>query len=215
MRVTIEAFISSQEWSGPDEIDRLRIEDKTSVARPGPKKEVVVAEADIEANSLEDAAKAARHIYWHLRTSGMISDQSGGLLSVTATDENGQRFDPSMEAIVYRQSDKFFSATAIAGRLHMLDIGDHSPWDPARIAYTREREIDMSLPRMGAVKVRTVGGLYAEISRSQGSPGSISLYVHEDLLYFARRRWERMRDDLPQPAMQNEYAEHHGQGGVI
>lgn len=84
----------------------------------------------------------------------------------------------------------------MAGRLHMGDIGDHGSWDPARIAYIVERDLDAILPRMVAVKVKTVGQLDTEIARSKDRPGSTTLYVHEDLLGVARARWERMREDL-------------------
>lgn len=93
--------------------------------------------------------------------------------------------------------DRFFSATAMAGRLHMVGIADPGPWNAARVAYIVERDLDAILPRMVAVKVKTVGQLDAEIARAKDRPGSTTLYVHEDLLGVARARWERMREDLP------------------
>lgn len=88
----------------------------------------------------------------------------------------------------------------MAGRLHLGDIGDHGPWYPARIAYIAERDLDAILPRMVAVKVKTAGQLDAEIARSKDRPGSIALYVHEDLLGAARAQWEKMRENFqPRP----------------
>jgi hypothetical protein len=53
--------------------------------------------------------------------------------------------------------NRFFRAAAMAGRLHLSDIGDHGPWDSSRIVYADEQELDLILQRMMVVrKVQTV-----------------------------------------------------------
>lgn len=109
-------------------------------------------------------------------------------------DTSVERPLPPIEAN-NEKGDRFFSATAMAGRLHVNDIGEYASWDPARIAYIVEHDLDAILPRMVVAKVRTVAELDDLIVRSQGRPGSISMFVHEDLLGAARERWERMRTE--------------------
>jgi len=84
--VTIEAF-THDTWPGGEVTAQLRIAHKIRVERRGPTKDYVVATADIEAESREEAA---RQIYWRLRTLGVISDQAGGLLNAQVVDEHGQ-----------------------------------------------------------------------------------------------------------------------------
>ena len=84
----------------------------------------------------------------------------------------------------------------MAGRLHLNGIGEHASWDPVRFLYWSERDVDAILPRMVMAKVHTVAERDDLIVRSQGRPGSISMFVHEDLLDAARARWEKMREAL-------------------
>ncbi len=93
--------------------------------------------------------------------------------------------------------NRFFQATALAGRLHLSDIPDHGLWEPSRIVYADGRELDPILTdRMMIRKVQTVEELDEVLKTSEGRAGSISLYVHEDLLGEAKRRWEEMRREL-------------------
>lgn len=99
----------------------------------------------------------------------------------------------------------FLAVTAMAGRLHLRDIGDYGPWDPTRIAYSDEQYVDLILGRIQARKVQTVEELDDALVASRGKPGSIDLYIHESLLSEVRQRWEEMRKALtlmvrtPQP----------------
>ena len=141
----------------------------------------MVAEADVEAPSATDAA---RWLYWRLRTSGVVSSQSGGLLNVAATDQQRRHHDTSIDAVIF-QDDRFFHATAAAGRLHLSDIPDDGPWEPTRITYTRDRKAS----ELAAVKVRSVPELDTQIKSARDRSQPVSLWVHEDLLDVAHNRW--------------------------
>lgn len=54
---------------------------------------------------------------------------------------------------------RFFHASAMAGRLHLLDIGDFGLWQPERIAYWDEATVDSLAERMFYRKARTVEDL--------------------------------------------------------
>jgi hypothetical protein len=91
-------------------------------------------------------------------------------------------------------AERYFRATALTGDLHFLDLNDWDPWDPARLAFRDETEVQWLL-RTGAGErriVRTAADLDAAIQDS-AVPRSIYLYVHESLLDEARARWERAR----------------------
>ncbi len=97
------------------------------------------------------------------------------------------------------RSVRFFHATAMVGRLHLLDIGDWGSWDPARIDLVEQEYVDAISADMGAREVRTVEELDVSLQDSQGKPGSITLYFREDLLDAARERWQRMRENRSRP----------------
>lgn len=88
---------------------------------------------------------------------------------------------------------RFFSATAMTGRLHLLDISDFGPWDSSRIVFHDEQEVDLILTRLIIRKVLTIEELDEALSASENRPGSASLFVYDSLLEAAKPRWERMR----------------------
>lgn len=94
----------------------------------------------------------------------------------------------------------FFHATAMAGRLHILDVGDFGSWQPDRIAYWDEETLDSIADRMIFRKAMTVEELDAALESSRGEPGdpgplaSVTVWISEDLLDAARDRWEEMRE---------------------
>ena len=86
-------------------------------------------------------------------------------------------------------SERFFRATAVAGEMHLIDLPDWEPWEPSRIQYRDETEVEW-LVRAGGDKrrvIRTVAQLDAAIEESKPAQ-SIYLYVHECLLDEARDR---------------------------
>lgn len=92
----------------------------------------------------------------------------------------------------------------MAGRLHLLDIGDFGSWQPERkIAYWDEETLDSLADRLIYRKARTVEELNAALESSrwkQGEPtplGSVTIWVSEDLLDAAKDRWEEMKKNLP------------------
>lgn len=91
------------------------------------------------------------------------------------------------------RSARFFSATAMAGCLHLLDISDFGPWNSSRIVFQDEQVVDVILIRLIIRKVLTIEELDEALKASENTPGSASLYVHENLLDAAEQRWEEMR----------------------
>lgn len=98
---------------------------------------------------------------------------------------------------------RFFSATAMAGRLHLLDISDFGPWDSSRIVFHDEQEVDLILTRMMIRKVQTIEELDDALKASENTPGSASFHVHESLLDAAKQRWEEMHDRLLQDTLEH------------
>jgi hypothetical protein len=86
-------------------------------------------------------------------------------------------------------SDRFFSATVVAGRLHILGLPRGGPWDPARLEWREASEVDTLVnPRAGDRKISTREGLQAIMTPS--ATPSRFLWIHESLVGEARRLWE-------------------------
>lgn len=106
-----------------------------------------------------------------------------------------------MTLLVWYQM-RFFHGTAMAGRLHLLDIGDYGLWQPERIRYEDEEFLDAISARMTFQRAKTVQDLDAALESSRGKPGnlgpsgSITVWIIEDLLDAAKERWEEMRNGL-------------------
>jgi hypothetical protein len=89
---------------------------------------------------------------------------------------------------------RYFKATALAGNLHLNDLGDWDLWQPSRLDYRDEAEVRWLLraSAVGRRIVRTVAELATAVEDSASSR-SIYLYIHETLLEDARCRWEETK----------------------
>jgi SAM-dependent methyltransferase len=87
-------------------------------------------------------------------------------------------------------SERSFSATVIAGRLHLLGLASGRPWNPARLEWRAEPELDSLVNiKRGDRKVRTQEELETIVATSSVPPRF--LWIHENLAEAARRLWER------------------------
>lgn len=93
---------------------------------------------------------------------------------------------------------KFFFAAAVWGRLRLRDVPERGAWDRGRIAYWDETYLDgiARLADMGR-KVRAASDLDDAIAASHQAPGIRALWIHEDLLDHAERRWIGAQEPLP------------------
>ncbi len=86
--------------------------------------------------------------------------------------------------------DRFFSATIVAGRLRILGLPQGGSWDPSRLEWREEPELDTLVnPKAGDRKVRTREELEAIVTAPE-IPTRF-LWIHESLLEDARRLWGR------------------------
>lgn len=89
---------------------------------------------------------------------------------------------------------RFFRATALGGDLHFIDVNDWDQWEPSRIRYLDEAEVQW-LVRAGAGDrriIRAAAELESAILDSAPSQ-SVYLYLDETLSQDALGRWEEMR----------------------
>lgn len=87
--------------------------------------------------------------------------------------------------------DRFFSATVIAGRLHILGLARGGPWIPARLEWRGEPELDTLInPRAGDRKVTSRGDLEDVMTAPAGTRPMRFLWIHEALVEDARLLWE-------------------------
>lgn len=88
-----------------------------------------------------------------------------------------------------QRADRFFSATVVAGRLHILGLARGGPWNARRLEWRQESEMDVLVnPRAGDRKVTTREDLES-IVRNPSAPVRF-LWIHERLVEDARRLWE-------------------------
>jgi hypothetical protein len=87
--------------------------------------------------------------------------------------------------------DRFFSATVIAGRLHILGLPQGGPWTPARLEWREEPGLDILVnPKAGDRKVTSREELEAVVKAPAGTVRARFLWIREDLVDEARRLWE-------------------------
>ncbi len=87
--------------------------------------------------------------------------------------------------------DRFFSATVIAGRLHILGLARGGPWTPGRLEWREESVLDFLVnQRAGDRKITSPEELEAIIQAPAGTMRTRFLWIHEDLVEEARRLWE-------------------------
>ena len=90
--------------------------------------------------------------------------------------------------------DRFFSATVVPGRLHILGLARGGPWNSGRLEWRQEPEVDVLMnPRAGDRKVVTKEELEA-IVIAPTAPTRF-LWIHESLVEDARRLWERANEE--------------------
>jgi hypothetical protein len=86
------------------------------------------------------------------------------------------------------QSDRFFSATVLGGRLYVRDIPDRGPWDSSRLEYFTEAYIDPGLvAAAGDRVVRTLEELEAAITEPRKDAPTRNIWIHVSLVEEARR----------------------------
>jgi len=86
---------------------------------------------------------------------------------------------------------RFFSATAMGGRLYVQGISDRSPWDPKQLFYMDESIVDMIANRGTADrKVRTSDELHAAILVSERGLPTIKIWISEELESVVEKLWE-------------------------
>ena len=89
--------------------------------------------------------------------------------------------------------DRFFSATVVQGRLHILGLARGGSWNAARLEWRQEPEVDVLMnPRAGDRKVTTKEELDTTVL-SPTVPARF-LWIHESLVEEARRLWERANE---------------------
>ena len=87
--------------------------------------------------------------------------------------------------------NRFFSATVIAGRLHILGLARGGPWTPGRLEWREESVLDFLVnQRAGDRKIASREELEAIIQAPAGAMRTRFLWIHEDLVEEARRLWE-------------------------
>lgn len=79
----------------------------------------------------------------------------------------------------------------MAGRLHVLGLPQGGPWDPSRLEWREEPELDTLVnPRAGDRKVTTREELEAIVQATR-TPPTRFLWIHERLVKEAHRLWDR------------------------
>jgi hypothetical protein len=90
--------------------------------------------------------------------------------------------------------DRFFSATVVPGRLHILGLARGGSWNAARLEWRQEAEVDVLMnPRAGDRKVVTKEELEAIVMTTTAR--TRFLWIHESLVEDARRLWERANEE--------------------
>jgi hypothetical protein len=88
--------------------------------------------------------------------------------------------------------NRFFAGFVLAGRLHVRGIPDRDPWDPSRLEWATELEIDPNL--VVAAGDRKIG-TREELARALREPTEATptqfVWIHESLVDEVRRVWER------------------------
>lgn len=95
--------------------------------------------------------------------------------------------------------NRFFGAAVHAGRLHIRGIPAWGPWDPARLEWATEAEIDPSLVEAaGERKIRTREELATILREAKDEAPTRFVWIHESLADDVRALWKRMATELKQ-----------------
>ncbi len=77
---------------------------------------------------------------------------------------------------------RYFSATAMCGRLYVQGIPDRGPWDPWQLVYYSEEIIDKIMqPLAGDRKVQTAEELAEVVRASERGLPTIKVWIHDSL----------------------------------
>ena len=88
--------------------------------------------------------------------------------------------------------NRFFAAVVLAGRLHVRGIHDRDPWEPSRLEWATELEIDPNLVvAAGDRKIGTREELERVLREPSGVAPAQFVWIHESLVDEARRVWEQ------------------------
>ena len=92
--------------------------------------------------------------------------------------------------------NRFFAAVVRWGEFHVRGIADDGPWDPGRLKYRRERQIDLDFdPAAGDRKIKTVVELLATTLEAMASRATTNVWIHESLEGEAKSFWERFSNN--------------------
>ncbi len=91
-------------------------------------------------------------------------------------------------------ANRYFSATAMGGRLYVQGVPDHGPWDSAWLVYYPEEMVEkMIQPLAGDRKVRTTEELAEAIRLSWRGLPTITVWISEEIEGMAKKCWEESR----------------------
>ncbi len=77
---------------------------------------------------------------------------------------------------------RFFSATAMGGRLYVQGVSDRSPWNPKQLFYMDESVVDViSNQGTNDRKVQTSDELHAAILQSERGLPTVKVWISEEL----------------------------------
>ncbi len=95
------------------------------------------------------------------------------------------------------ETDRYFPATILGGRLHVRGLPDWGPWNPTRLEWDNEAFVDILLSTKQADrKVRTREELEAIMKEPRNVAPTREVWMHESLVDEARRLWGQMVADL-------------------
>lgn len=87
---------------------------------------------------------------------------------------------------------RYFSATAMGGRLYVQNVPDRShSWESRRLVWLTEQQVDSIFqPLAGDRKVKTSEELEEAVRVSERGLPAIKVWIHESLEDSARKIWE-------------------------
>lgn len=88
--------------------------------------------------------------------------------------------------------ERYFSATAMGGRLYVQNVPDRGrSWESRRLVRLTERQVDLIYqPLAGDRKVKTSEELAEAVRVSERGLPAIKVWIHESLEDAARKFWE-------------------------
>lgn len=88
-------------------------------------------------------------------------------------------------------AERFFPATVMGGRLHVIGVPDGGPWDSSRLDWWPEEHLDLILVRGDyGTKVHAIEELEAALKAPMKVAPTRRVWIHESLEDDARRLWE-------------------------